>query len=307
MLGPERRGKVDGAPPARGNDDAGTGPRQARRRRPRVDHGADRARRSRSCRRRRRIAFDFTVLEIVLMGRSPRLGLLGIEGEKDLAEIARRALEFTDTEALAERPHVAPVLRRAPESAPRARAGPGAGDDRARRADGLPRSRPPGPHPPTARRASTRSAATTVVFVSHDLNLAARYSARVASSFATGGPSADGPPSGSSPRSPCAPPSASKRASSRPVLDAPTVFVLRPHDCSKRRDLLTDQGRGPDGQSPTRSRPSRRPNLELSVATDAGVHPCSPPPETVRLHEGTGHGLPFNGGLNTRGRSRRPA
>lgn len=39
--------------------------------------------------------FPFTVAETVLMGRSPHLGLLGVEGKKDYA-IAREAMEFTD-------------------------------------------------------------------------------------------------------------------------------------------------------------------------------------------------------------------
>ena len=42
--------------------------------------------------------FDFTVLEIVLMGRFPHLGAFALEGPEDLA-IARRALEATGTSA----------------------------------------------------------------------------------------------------------------------------------------------------------------------------------------------------------------
>jgi iron complex transport system ATP-binding protein len=42
-----------------------------------------------------RPAFDFNVLDLVLMGRSPHLGWLGIEGRRDI-EIAREALAFTD-------------------------------------------------------------------------------------------------------------------------------------------------------------------------------------------------------------------
>ena len=42
-----------------------------------------------------RILFNFTVMEMVLMGRSPHLGLLGLEGSHDRA-IARRALEEMD-------------------------------------------------------------------------------------------------------------------------------------------------------------------------------------------------------------------
>jgi iron complex transport system ATP-binding protein len=46
--------------------------------------------------------FPFTVTEIVLMGRSPYLGMLGLEGENDL-EIARQAIAFTGLENLAHR------------------------------------------------------------------------------------------------------------------------------------------------------------------------------------------------------------
>ncbi len=47
--------------------------------------------------------FPFRVLEVVLMGRSPYLGHLMFESRKDL-EIAKRALEWTDTLAFADRP-----------------------------------------------------------------------------------------------------------------------------------------------------------------------------------------------------------
>src|SRR6185503_10072908 len=43
--------------------------------------------------------FDFTVLDIVLMGRYPHLGAFELEGADDL-EIARAALAATDTSAL---------------------------------------------------------------------------------------------------------------------------------------------------------------------------------------------------------------
>jgi iron complex transport system ATP-binding protein len=46
--------------------------------------------------------FPFTVRQIVLMGRSPYLGMLGLEREKD-QEIARQAIEFTGLEKLADR------------------------------------------------------------------------------------------------------------------------------------------------------------------------------------------------------------
>jgi iron complex transport system ATP-binding protein len=48
------------------------------------------------------IDFPFTVTEIVLMGRSPYLGMLGLEQEKDI-EIAKQALTFTGVEHLAHR------------------------------------------------------------------------------------------------------------------------------------------------------------------------------------------------------------
>ncbi len=46
--------------------------------------------------------FPFTVTELVLMGRSPYLGMLGFEGEKD-HEIASQAIEFTGVDHLAYR------------------------------------------------------------------------------------------------------------------------------------------------------------------------------------------------------------
>ena len=48
------------------------------------------------------VDFPFTVTEVVLMGRAPHLGLLGIEGPPDM-EAARRAMEFTGVEELAGR------------------------------------------------------------------------------------------------------------------------------------------------------------------------------------------------------------
>ncbi|MFC2022804.1 heme ABC transporter ATP-binding protein [Chloroflexota bacterium] len=44
----------------------------------------------------------FTVFEVVLMGRNPHLGLLRYESHKDM-DIARRAMEKTETDSLAER------------------------------------------------------------------------------------------------------------------------------------------------------------------------------------------------------------
>ena len=46
--------------------------------------------------------FPFTVFEMVLMGRAPYLGILGLEEEKDM-EIARQAIVFTGMENLAHR------------------------------------------------------------------------------------------------------------------------------------------------------------------------------------------------------------
>ncbi|MDD4891140.1 MAG: ABC transporter ATP-binding protein [Phycisphaerae bacterium] len=48
-------------------------------------------------------AFDFTVLQMVLMGRSPHLGQLGFESEKDVA-VARECLATTDAGHLENRP-----------------------------------------------------------------------------------------------------------------------------------------------------------------------------------------------------------
>ena len=58
---------------------------------------------SRWCRRRRSAPFDFTVLDIVLMGRFPHLGTFALEGPADLA-IARDALAATGTSAFEDRP-----------------------------------------------------------------------------------------------------------------------------------------------------------------------------------------------------------
>ena len=49
------------------------------------------------------LAFDYSALEIVLMGRYPHLGAFEVEGPADLAA-ARTALEATGTAALADRP-----------------------------------------------------------------------------------------------------------------------------------------------------------------------------------------------------------
>lgn len=49
------------------------------------------------------LAFDYTVIEVVLMGRYPHLGAFGVEGPSDLA-IARQTLAATGTAALEGRP-----------------------------------------------------------------------------------------------------------------------------------------------------------------------------------------------------------
>ena len=48
------------------------------------------------------MTFDFTVMETVLMGRTPYLGLLGVEGPRDI-QAAREAMHLTGTLALAGR------------------------------------------------------------------------------------------------------------------------------------------------------------------------------------------------------------
>jgi iron complex transport system ATP-binding protein len=48
------------------------------------------------------VDFPFTVQEILLMGRSPHLGILGVTGSED-QDIIRQAAAFTDTEHLLER------------------------------------------------------------------------------------------------------------------------------------------------------------------------------------------------------------
>src|SRR5512144_392324 len=50
-----------------------------------------------------RPAFDFTVREVVRMGRAPHLGLLGLEGRRDV-EAVDAAMRRTDVLSLAARP-----------------------------------------------------------------------------------------------------------------------------------------------------------------------------------------------------------
>jgi iron complex transport system ATP-binding protein len=188
--------------------------------------GADRARRVAFVPQETRVAFDFTVLEIVLMGRSPRLGLLGIEGAKDL-EIARQALAFTDAEALAERPIsqlssgerqrvlLARALAQEPDTIlldePTAFLDLGHQVRIHRLLAGLHRDR-----------------GTTVVFVSHDLNLAARYADRIVL-LAGGRILQDGPPARVlTPEAVRAAFGVDVRVIADPALDSPTVVVVGP-------------------------------------------------------------------------------
>jgi iron complex transport system ATP-binding protein len=188
--------------------------------------GADRARRLAFVPQETRVAFDFTVLEIVLMGRSPRLGLLGIEGAKDL-EVARRALAFTGAEALADRPIsqlssgerqrvlLARALAQEPDTIlldePTAFLDLGHQVRIHRLLAGLHRER-----------------GTTVVFVSHDLNLAARYTDRIIL-LAGGRILQDGPPAQVlSPDALRAAYGVEVRIVTDPSLESPTVVVVGP-------------------------------------------------------------------------------
>jgi cobalamin transport system ATP-binding protein len=188
--------------------------------------GAARAQRIAFVPQETRVAFDFTVLEIVLMGRSPRLGLLGIEGAHDL-EIARQALAFTDTTALAERPisHLssgerqrvllARALAQEPDTIlldePTAFLDLGHQVRIHRLLGGLHRDR-----------------GTTVVFVSHDLNLAARYADRIVL-LAAGRILQDGPPlQVLNPEAIRAAYGVEIRLLTDPALEAPAVVVMGP-------------------------------------------------------------------------------
>ena len=48
------------------------------------------------------VGFPFTVADTVIMGRSPHLGILGMEGENDF-HIAEEAMKFTDVSHLTDR------------------------------------------------------------------------------------------------------------------------------------------------------------------------------------------------------------
>lgn len=137
------------------------------------------------------VAFDFTVLEVVLMGRSPHLSRLAVEGVEDL-RIARAALAWTDTEPLAnrrlnqlssgERQRVA--LARALAQEPRALLldEPTAHLDLGYQLELLERLA-----------ALNREAGTTLLLVLHDLNLAALFCPRLVL-LAAGRVVADGTP-----------------------------------------------------------------------------------------------------------------
>lgn len=173
-----------------------------------------------------RMAFDFSVMEIVLMGRSPRLGLLGIEGESDLKE-ARRALEFTDLLDFAERP-MSSLSSGERQRVVIARA-------LAQQAETLLLDEP------TAfldlgnqvrihkiLEDLNRERRTTVVFVSHDLNLAARHAARLIV-LAKGRILADGPPEAVlTPATLRSAYGVEARIVPDPTSGVPTVFVVGP-------------------------------------------------------------------------------
>ena len=124
-----------------------------------------------------RFDFPFTVAETVLMGRSPYLGLLGLEGPEDHA-IARQAMTFTSVSHLAgrrldrlsggelQRTFIARALCQQPDilllDEPTASLDPA---HQLRVMDLLERLR--------------QEHGTTVIMVSHDLNLAAMYGDRV--------------------------------------------------------------------------------------------------------------------------------
>ena len=103
ILGPNGSGKTTLLRLLGGHAVAGLGPDHARRARRRdACRGATWRARSRSCRRRPGSSFDYSVLEVVLMGRYPHLGAFELEGRDDVA-IAREALAATGTLALEDR------------------------------------------------------------------------------------------------------------------------------------------------------------------------------------------------------------
>jgi iron complex transport system ATP-binding protein len=137
------------------------------------------------------LAFDFTVREVVLMGRAPHLGLLGIDSEED-RRIAVESMEQTDVARLAERRFTAlsggerqrVVVARALAQRPR-----------------LLLLDEPTAFLDLKHRLSVydlltelnRNLGITVIVVSHDINLAARHCRRVVL-LDDGAIAADGPP-----------------------------------------------------------------------------------------------------------------
>lgn len=137
------------------------------------------------------VTFEFTVGEVVLLGRAPHLWGMGFEGDQDV-RIAREALEAVDGLALSERSITAI-----------------SGGERQRvfMARALAQSTPvllldePVSHLDLKHQIDlcrlllrkNRAEGTTVVFVSHDLNIAARFCKRIVA-LDRGRIVADGPP-----------------------------------------------------------------------------------------------------------------
>ena len=123
------------------------------------------------------IDFPFSVAETILMGRSPHLGLLGVEGKKDY-ELAEEAMAFTGVDHLAgrrldqlsggerQRVMIARAICQEPEiillDEPTTALDPA---HQVKIMDLMERFR--------------QEKKTTVIIVSHDLNLAAMYSDRL--------------------------------------------------------------------------------------------------------------------------------
>ena len=97
ILGPNGSGKTTLLRMLAGTLQPTRGPRDARRRGPRASEPrAALARRMAVVPQETQLAFDYSVLEVVLMGRYPHLGPFEIEGPADFA-VAREALAATGT------------------------------------------------------------------------------------------------------------------------------------------------------------------------------------------------------------------